>query len=63
VESKFAVVTTVDQAMAHIDKSDDLVMYYSSTPREFDGPVAVRAVTQGFLYAFKSFMVEFINLP
>src|SRR5580698_9759360 len=42
LEYKEAAATTADEALALCDTGDDLVVYDLSTPREFDGPKAVR---------------------
>lgn len=62
LEHKCATATTVDQLMACYDASDELVVYDLSTPREFDGPTAVRADFQNFFDAIKDPKVDFINL-
>jgi ketosteroid isomerase-like protein len=62
LEHKCAATTTVDELMACYDTSEDLVVYDVSTPREFDGPTAVRADFQNFFDAFKNPKIEFINL-
>jgi PhnB protein len=62
LEHKCAATTTVDELMACYDTSEDLVVYDVSTPREFDGPTAVRADFQNFFDTFKNPKIEFINL-
>jgi len=62
LEHKCAAATTVDEAMACFDTSEDLVVFDLSTPREFDGPKAVRADFQNAFDAFKNAKIEFINL-
>jgi ketosteroid isomerase-like protein len=62
LEHKCAAATTADELMNCYDKSNDLVVYDLTTPREFDGRDAVRADFQNGFSAFKNAKVEFINL-
>jgi ketosteroid isomerase-like protein len=62
LEHKCAAATTVDELMGCYDASDELVVYDISTPREFDGPAAVRADFQNFFDNSKNPKVEFISL-
>jgi ketosteroid isomerase-like protein len=62
LEHKCAAATTLDGAMACEDNSDDLVVYDIGTPREFDGPKAVRADFQNFFDNNKDIKVEFVAL-
>jgi ketosteroid isomerase-like protein len=62
LEHKFAESTTIDEAMGYLDASDDLVVYDLSTPREFDGPAAVRANFQNYFNNSKNPKAEFLSL-
>ncbi len=62
LEHKCAAATSVDELMECYAKSNDLVVYDLTTPREFDGRDAVRADFQNAFNAFKNAKVEFINL-
>lgn len=62
LEHKCAAATTIDEIMGCYTTSDDLVVYDLSTPREYDGPKAVRADFQNFFDNFKNTRIEFVNL-
>jgi ketosteroid isomerase-like protein len=62
LEHKCAAATSADEALKCFDASNDLVVYDLMTPREFDGPDAVRTDFQNGFSAFKNPKVEFINL-
>jgi ketosteroid isomerase-like protein len=62
LEHKCATAATVDDLMGCYDASDDLVVYDISTPREFDGPAAVRGDFQAFFDNSKNPKIEFISL-
>jgi ketosteroid isomerase-like protein len=62
LEYKEAAATTADEALALCDTGDDLVVYDLSTPREFDGPKAVREDFQNFFSSTNNLKIEFINL-
>jgi len=58
------VAGTVDEAMECFDTSDaDLVVYDVFTPREYDGPAAVRGFFQSYLDSgFKNAKMDFVYL-
>ncbi len=62
LEHKCAEATTVDELMKCYDASDELVVYDITTPREFDGPAAVRGDFQNFFDNSKNPKIEFISL-
>lgn len=62
LEHKCAAATTVDDLMGCYDASDELVVYDITTPREFDGPAAVRGDFQNFFDNSKNPKIEFISL-
>jgi len=62
LEHKCASATSADEAMECYDKTNDLVVYDLTSPREFDGRDAIRADFQNGFSAFKNSKVEFINL-
>jgi len=62
LEHKFAAATTTDEAMSLVDPSDELVVYDLQTPREFDGPAAVRADFQNYFDTAKNPKAEFLSL-
>src|ERR1022692_624773 len=62
LEHKFAAATTTDDAMSFMDQSDELVIYDLSTPREFDGPAAVRADFQNYFDNAKNPKAEFLSM-
>ncbi len=62
LEHKLAAATTTDEVMDCYDNSDDLVVYDLQTPREFDGPKAVRGDFQWFFDNFKNLKFEFVSL-
>jgi ketosteroid isomerase-like protein len=62
LEHKCAAAATIDELMTCYDEGEGLVVYDISTPREFDGPKAVRADFQNFFDTFKNPKIEFINL-
>jgi ketosteroid isomerase-like protein len=62
LEHKFAESTTTDDAMSFMDPSDELVVYDLQTPREFDGPAAVRADFQNYFDTAKNPKAEFLSL-
>ena len=62
LEHKCAEAATVDELMKCYAASDDLVVYDITTPREFDGPAAVRGDFQNFFDNSKNPKIEFISL-
>jgi ketosteroid isomerase-like protein len=62
LEHRCATAPTVDEVMKCYGAGDDLVVYDISTPREFDGPAAVRADFQNFFDNSKNPKIEFISL-
>jgi ketosteroid isomerase-like protein len=62
LEHKCAAATNIDELMACYDNSDALVVYDIGTPREFDGPKAVRGDFQNFLANEKNPIIEFVSL-
>ncbi len=61
-ERKCIAATTADQMMDCFDDSDELVLYDIGTPREFDGPKAVRADFQNVFDNYKNMKIEFVSL-
>jgi ketosteroid isomerase-like protein len=62
LEHKFAASATTDEAMSFMEPSDELVVYDLQTPREFDGPAAVRADFQNYFENAKNPKAEFLSL-
>jgi ketosteroid isomerase-like protein len=62
LEHKCAAATTADEALKCYDTGDELVVYDLMTPREFDGPKAVREDFENGFSAFKNPKAEFVNL-
>jgi ketosteroid isomerase-like protein len=62
LEHKCASATTVDELMGCYDSTDEVVVYDVGTPREFDGPKAVRGDFQSFFDSIKNPKVEFVSL-
>ncbi|MGD0120844.1 MAG: nuclear transport factor 2 family protein [Candidatus Binatus sp.] len=60
-EHKCNEAPTLDEALECYDSSDDLVVYDINTPREFDGPKALRADFQPFFDNFKNPKYEYSN--
>jgi ketosteroid isomerase-like protein len=62
LKHKCAATTSVDELMKCYYSSDELVVYDVGTPREFDGPKAVRADFQNFFDSVKDVKIEFVSL-
>ena len=62
MEHKFAATTSADEIMKFVDSSDELVIFDLMTPREFDGPKAVREDFQNAFSSFKNPKIEFVKL-
>jgi len=62
MEHKFAAATSADEIMKYVDNSDELVVFDLMTPREFDGPKAVREDFQNAFNSFKNPKIEFVKL-
>ena len=62
LEHKCAAATTTDEIMDCYDNSDDVVVYDIGTPREFDGPKAVRGDFQKFFDNSKNGKIEFVSM-
>jgi ketosteroid isomerase-like protein len=60
-EHKCNEASTLDEAMECYDPSEDLVVYDIHTPREFDGPKALRASFQPFFENFRNPKYEYSN--
>lgn len=62
LEHKCAAATSIDELMKCYDTSEDLIVYDIGTPREFDGPQAVRGDFQNFFDNVKNAKIEFVSL-